>query len=91
MNAGKIAFWTIAGLVVAGGAYWAYNSLGGGMSKEDALQYLSNTKGWSTDQSKFYSTTDTGYLVEWAKAVKGGSGAFSFNGKKYDSQTGRAQ
>ncbi len=101
MNAGKIAFWTIAGLVVAGGAYWAYTSLqpkkaGSAqdgpvqMTKKQALEYLSLVKNWNDARLKFYEKTDADYLVAWAQAIKSGSGSFSVNGRNYSSQTGMA-
>lgn len=33
---------------------------------------------------------DEGYLKEWSKAAKAGKSAFSYNGKNYNAQGGRA-
>jgi hypothetical protein len=88
MNTGKAVWYTIVGLVLVGGGYLAYQQFA--WNKKRALGYLRRARSWDDTTTTNASKFDEGYLVAWAKSHKKGSESFEYQGKTYNSVSGKA-
>jgi len=80
----------IAGALLIGGGYWAYNQLKDkkDLTKEQAITVI--VSAGKHDGAAFLNTLETGYLKAWAKAVMAKDRLFSYAKSKFDVETGTA-
>lgn len=86
MKTGKVVMWSIVTLVIVGGGYFAYQKFA--WNKKRAIKILA--KYTNLPESSFADQGEQ-YLIARAKAVQGNMDEFKFEGKNYDTKTGKTK
>jgi hypothetical protein len=74
----------IGGLAAAGAAYFVYDRY---FNKRKFAEVIANYKKTSPES---YMGLDTGYLRSRANAIQSGQSSFTFKGRNYATETGKA-
>lgn len=84
-NTGKIAVWSLVGIVILAGAYYSFRKLR--WTKEKAIDYLSEkSEGFNRNMAMNMGEK---YLIARAKAFAKGDKDFDVEGRLFDTKTGK--